>query len=329
MRNIAIVRRNGLGDLLCTVPLIYYLREHFPEDKITLFVDARNAPLVPYLSPLDEVVAFPKSGNKYWNLGKLAWKWRSKKFDVAISTKLPPMKLMNFFLFLLGAKQSLAVVDNKWHGKLINTPIHFDPTRYRNVHEAVRVLRLVAPEVDEVPLKYYPKITIPQSVESLYGLKSPFIGPPRMLISATTTLLSNRLEADHYAQMVNRLAGKMSFSVILVAQKEDKMRAEEIGRSLKVPFEMHFPRNFDAFMVLLNSCDLYFVGDGGIAHIGAALGKKMVVLFGESSPHEWHPLSSEATCFYHSESVNCIPDEKIITTLEQKLTEVIRGRNSL
>lgn len=41
--NIAIIRRNGLGDLLCTVPLVHYLKETFPDASQTLFVDARNA----------------------------------------------------------------------------------------------------------------------------------------------------------------------------------------------------------------------------------------------------------------------------------------------
>jgi len=51
MKKIAVVRRNGLGDLLCAFPLINYFQKYQPDAQITLFVDKRNAPLIPYLPP--------------------------------------------------------------------------------------------------------------------------------------------------------------------------------------------------------------------------------------------------------------------------------------
>ena len=62
--------------------------------------------------------------------------------------------------------------------------------------------------------------------------------------------------------------------VSIVGQKRDEHRAVAIAKCLKMDKQIHFPRNFDEFMVLLESADLFFVGDGGVAHIGAALGKR-------------------------------------------------------
>ena len=65
---VAIIRRNGLGDLLTALPLLSYIKEHFPDWSITLFVEERNAPLCPFLSPLAEIVVLKSKGKKYLNV---------------------------------------------------------------------------------------------------------------------------------------------------------------------------------------------------------------------------------------------------------------------
>jgi len=166
MKKIAIIRRNGLGDLLCAYPLILYLGKKYPNAKITLFVDARNYPLLGYLPPVDKVVVFPKKGNKYWNLFHKAFRYR-KEFDVAISAKTSPMKLANLFLFWLGAKKRIAYVDSSWHSKLINHPTPYHPSHARNLHQALKGLHLVAPELKAIPKECLPTLQIPEGVEGL------------------------------------------------------------------------------------------------------------------------------------------------------------------
>src|ERR1700733_3395601 len=154
---IAIVRRNGLGDLLCAYPLILYLQNKMQGASITLFIDRRNAPLIPYLPPVDEFVVFPAKGNKYWNLFCMGRRYR-KKFDLAISAKTSPMKLNNLFLYWLKAKERIAYVDKSWHSLLINRPLPFDPIVTRTMHQALKGLKTIAPELEEVPKKFYPTL---------------------------------------------------------------------------------------------------------------------------------------------------------------------------
>ncbi len=330
MRNIAIVRRNGLGDLLCALPLVLYFRKHFPEDKITLFVDAKNAALLPYSQHIGDVVVFPAKGNKYLNSMRTALKCRLRHFDIAICAKTSPMKLMNIFLYALGAKKRCAYVDQSWSARLINAPAVFDEKRCKRLHQALKGLHLVNPELNEVPEELYPTLSVPEALMKTHcGETSAPPKLPRLLLSASTTRLASRLDPKRYACLVNRLYEHSSFSVHLVGQLEDRARAEAIAAYLKVPHQIHFPRNFEAFMVLLNLCDLYFIGDGGIGHIGAALGKRAVVLFGETNPIEWHPLSRKVHCFYHPVHVNCLSEETIFAELERNLREIHDGRHHL
>jgi ADP-heptose:LPS heptosyltransferase len=320
MRKIAIVRRNGFGDLLCTIPLIRYLQNTYPQDEITLFVDERNAPLLPYIPYVPKFIVFPSRGNKYLNLFFTAIRQRSKKFDISISAKTSPMKLMNFFLYFLGARERIAYVNAAWHSRMINRPLILAENCPR--HQALKNLQSIAPHFKEVPKELYPIIKVPETSEKKESIEAQ---PPYLFISASINREESRLSEEKYAKIVNRLGERYRFTTLLVSQEKDRQRAKAIAVLLKRKPIVHFPRNFDQFMVLLNQCHLYFVGDGGIGHLGAGLGKKGIVLFGVTCPIEWAPLSDEVIYLSHRVHVNCIAEDEIVMSLEKKILELLNG----
>ncbi len=326
MKKIAIIRRNGLGDLLCTLPLINYLQKQ--QSDITLFIDERNSSLLPYLPPLGKVVILPVSGNKYVNHIKAALRHRWTGFDLALSAKTSPMKLVNVFLFALGAKKRIAYVNKEWHSRFINAPILFNHKESKRKHQALKVLQMVAPDLLEVPKEFYPKVIVPQNVmERHFDLIPKNL--PILLLSASTTRSSNRFDEARYAAIVNQLYKEYGpFHVIVLGQPKDSLRAQALVSELRMPYLLHFPRNFEEFMVLMKASDLFFVGDGGIGHVSAALGKKGVVLFGETNPVEWAPLGEGVSTLYDPIHVNRIKDEKLLVILRSKLQEVINGREN-
>lgn len=324
MRKVAIIRRNGLGDLILTCPLLSFIKKEEPESHITLIVDERNAPLIPYLPKIfDRHIVFPKKGNKYLNVLSLGYRCRKEKFDLAISAKTSPMKLMNFLLFATGAAKRRAYVEKKSFSRhLVNEAMFFDHKTFATMHQALKALRLVAGNISSIPEEFYPKLTIPDSIKKKYEVHlepHPFY----FVLTASTTHKSNQINEERYAHLVNRLSLQFPFMVLLIAEKKDEERANEIAKRLKVPYRLIFPRNFDEFMVWLSLGNLYFVPDGGIAHIGAGLGKKGVVLFGSASPEQWAPLSQEIKYFYHKDHVNYISDDQIFDALFLKCQELI------
>lgn len=327
MRKVAIVRRNGLGDLLLAYPLMHLIKEQNPEVSLTLFVDERNAPLLRYFPPIFEnAIVFPKHGNKYLNSLRLGVKFRKEKFDLAVSAKTSPMKLMNLFLGILGAKKTIAYVGKKkWSNVFISEKRVFHVERASNSHQALKGIRLIDPHATTVDERLYPKLSIPKDISERY--------PPsfsqtslRILLSASTTNIANRIDEDKYTALINRLYTYLPFSVVVIAQKHDQERAFRIEQKLNVPKTLFFPRNFDEFMVSLNQCDVYFVPDGGIAHIGAGLDKNQVVLFGSTSPAQWAPLSKKATIFYHPHHVDALSCDEILNALLSRCEGAKNGR---
>jgi ADP-heptose:LPS heptosyltransferase len=307
-QQIGIVRRNGLGDLLCVLPLVNLCKQRFPGCQVTLFVDGRGAPLLPYLEGVDQTVVIPSSTNKYAALLKTAWAHRNKKFDLLISAKPSPMKLLNLFLYALKGKKRIAYVDEAWHSRLINQPRAYDPREEK--HQMVKSLRLLDPSFETVPPELRPRLKVTPSFQ---------FEERAILVSVTNNRLGSTLDADKTQRLLNRAYEKSPFKVVINCEPADRARAHLLAEGLKMKTEIIPTPSFDMFISLIASVDAFFIGDGGIMHLAAALDKPQVVLFGGTKIWEWGPLSEKAICLSDSHNVNFIPEEIIQQALEKIL----------
>lgn len=285
MKNIAIVRRNGFGDVLCTIPLVHLCKKLYPEAKVHLFVDAMSAALVPYLEGPDEISVIEPSSNKYWQIAKTAWRHRNQHFDLAISGKTTPMRLMNVFLMALRAQKRIAYVKSSW---LINAP---KPWILEEKHQALKLLHLLDPSLDRVPTDWFPR---------LKGV-TPISRPGHILVSASNNRIGSTLSLERMAACLD------TAPVCITALEKDRAKAEQLAQKLKVPYELFVGLSFGEFLGLIKGVGKVFVGDGGISHLAAALDKPQVALFGGTKVWEWSPLSDKALCLAHPHNVNDIP----------------------
>jgi ADP-heptose:LPS heptosyltransferase len=302
---IAIIRRNGLGDLLSVMPLIAFCKEKFTGCHITLFVDERAAELIPYLN-VEEAVIF--SGNKYFSLLKAAWVKRKERFDLAISTRPTPMKMLNIFLSLLRAQETRAYVDDKWHSKLVSHPTPFEKEKPR--HQMVKGLRLLDSNIEEVEQKWWPKLRVKKTWQ--FKKKS-------LLVSVSNNRIGSLLDTDKVADVLNQLSKQKEFEVVINCLTKDKERAKELSLLLKMETHMIPTESLDDLLGLMASVDGLFIGDGGNMHLAAALDKPQVVLFGGTEVWEWAPLSTKAICLRDPHNVNFIPQEEMLAALKKIL----------
>jgi ADP-heptose:LPS heptosyltransferase len=290
------------------MPLVNLCKERFPGCQVTLFVDERGAPLLPYLQGVDQAVVLPSLSNKYAALLKTAWAHRYKKFDLLISAKPSPMKLLNLFLYLLRGKNRIAYVDEAWHSKLINQPRAYDPNEEK--HQMVKSLRLLDPSFETVPSILRPRLTVTPSFK---------FDQRTVLVSVTNNRLGSTLDSDKTQRILNRAYQKTPFKVVINCEPADYDRAKLLAEGLVMPSEVIPTPTFEAFVSLIASVDAFFIGDGGIMHLAAALDKPQVVLFGGTKIWEWAPLSEKAVCLSDPHTVNFIPEETILQALEKIL----------
>ncbi|MCC8458274.1 glycosyltransferase family 9 protein [Photorhabdus aegyptia] len=303
---IAILRRNGLGDLICTQPLIKYLQYKFPIAEIHLFLESNNNELADYLCPEVTTHIIPK-GNKYITTLGAASKWRKLHFDIAISAKPTPMKLNNLFLWLLGAKKRYAVTQShQWHEKLINYPTC--PQHIKGYHQSLKILKTFDSEINKLSSELLPKIS------SQYLLPIKQHGSPTILFSVSNNRQSSCITHERIALIAQKIRNYFpDVRFIISTLRHDRSHAEKLLAMIGDRTQIVECQSLHSFLSLLNSTDLIIVGDGGICHLAAALNKKLVTLYGVTKPENWAPLASENQCvtLYDPQNVNNIPLEDI------------------
>ncbi len=289
---IGIIRRNGLGDVICSLPLFYLCQQRMPEASLALFIDERGAALAPYLEGPQEIIVMPRG---YLGLAAFAWKERRRRFDLLISAKPAPMKMVNFLMQLLRAKRRIAC-----------------PANYRkdpSTHQAVKTLQLLDPTLQEITPDLRPRLKMPPLQKFPKG--------PVLFISVTNNRIGSTLDHDKYASILT--AVKKPFYLVINGEPKDRASAEALSSLIRIPHEIRLTASFDDFMSLIASSDAFLIGDGGVMHIAAAYDKPQVVLFGGTKITEWAPLSDRAKCLGDPHNVNFIPEADIIQSLEEIL----------
>lgn len=326
-KKIAIINFKYIGDMICALPLVKYCRLHAPEAKITILLGKEDAVLANWISHCDETVVVSVTDNKqrhYLPLIKFALAYR-KKFDLIICAN-KPRRYVNIFAYFLGAKDSVAYVKNTWDSKFVSHGVFYDNSLQRTWHNALRMLNLVA-DYQKIPDELRPKITISLAIKQQFlpqilAKLGSEISPPRLLISVTNNRSDCTIDSAVYCDLFAKLKRQFSFSVIISYLPQDKLRAYELVALLPVSAIPIATPNFSEFIVLLDLVDGCFLGDGGIAHLAAALDKPQVVLFGGVSPIEWLPLSAQTQYLYHPEHVKYIDQQEIMVKLTNLLTQI-------
>jgi ADP-heptose:LPS heptosyltransferase len=311
VKNIAVIRRNGFGDVLCTIPLVLYCKERWPEAKVSLFLEEKTMCLAPFLKGPDRIVSIPKAKNKYFSVLDLALKERKMRYDLAFSAKTSPMKLMNVFLFAVGASLRFAYTKEKsWDGRLINQGVHYKETTH--LHQSVQILRLLEPELDTIAPALYPK---------LKGVGRQILEEdPTLFYSVSNNRAGCTLTLERAAFLLNRLGQRHRFCTIINALPQDQRHADRLFSLLEGPSKVIPTEHFVDFLTILNSCDAVFSGEGGVCHLASALEKPVVALFGGTILARWRPLNEQAICFESSTGhVDEISETKILSALESIL----------
>lgn len=309
-QEILILRRGGLGDLLCSLPMIQVLHQKAPQAKKTILIEGPQADLAKYFSTFmqSKILA---SGNKYLSLLSEALHFRKQKIDLAICAKTSPMKLNNYFLLLLNAKKSLAYVDkNSWHGRRLLTCQEYFPELAQKRHQALKNLQLINPLQESIPEELFPKI----SKDLLKKTAKKQSKHALIFIN-----LSYNRQTSHpgslYLHCLNQMFKRKKFEILISCQKEQLEEAYLLHKMLHAPSRVFCGKNFDAFLGAIEESDICFVGDGGCMHLAAALDKKVLALFGRTSVEQWRPLCREVQCLHHNESAEKIDPEKTLDCL--------------
>ncbi|MGE5467653.1 MAG: glycosyltransferase family 9 protein [Ignavibacteria bacterium] len=289
---ILVIRRDNIGDLLCTTPLLAALRGRYPAAHITVLTNSYSAPVLAGNPHIDAVLSYDKGKHVATVVGKIAALWRRLRLIRNIRHNRPD-------LAILAAST-------------------YQPSAYRFAKLAAPVRLLGYPE--NAPKRGGHEAEATFALLGALGIEGP---PPPMVLRADATLCadlvgrvpggqgplvgfhlsarkpSQRWPVERFAELARRLHAACGARFLLFwapgseanpLHPGDDEKAAALTAALAglpaLPIETH---RLPELIAGLSLCDRVVCSDGGAMHIAAALGKPIVCFFGNSDAVRWHP----------------------------------------
>src|SRR3989344_3755749 len=297
MNRVLFIRRDNIGDLICTTPAIHALRKNFPAAKIGVLVNSYNADAVAGNPDVDEVYVYEKAKHAEGKNRFLVWlgnlklllKIRGERYDVAIGCGSYSPSLARY-TFLTGAKNRIGYVRSGDRSISYNIPIS-EPRE--PIHEVVATFKLLEPlGIDGEPSRL---VLLPSADEKEKVLKflspppTPHPPPPVFVAMHISSRKENKRQPiDIFFELGNELIKRYNMMPLILwapgSSKNpfhpgDDEKAEAIAGKMRGAV-LYKTRRLGELIAAISVCGLVICCDGGAMHIAAALGKPILTVWG-------------------------------------------------
>jgi heptosyltransferase-2 len=315
---ILVIALPGVGDTINSTPIYKPLSRAYPDARITALVMYRPCKEVLDTNPqIHEVILweFLKEGRAA-SLGFLLG-LRRRHFDLSIICYPANRVEYNLVSFLIGARLRLAHTYSHLNAanlSFLNNRTILEKKGLHNVEENLRLLELL-----DVPVLQEDRVLTLPLLPADEAFASQFLGrvPSGSLLigmHAWSTTLKNMHRkcwpAANFADLVTRLKSDFECQILLFQGPHDEEANRKIRESCSAPLHVVENTTVRQSAALMKRCDLFITNDSGPMHIAAAVGTRIVAIFGPTDPDELHPWAENfrivrtgiacSPCFYYS-----------------------------
>ncbi|MFM8552672.1 MAG: glycosyltransferase family 9 protein [Nitrospiraceae bacterium] len=284
--NLLLVRPDGIGDEILSLPVATALRRLMPEAKVSFLSSAYAAPVLAQHPDLAAVLSL--SGQE--RFPDLVALFR-RGFDAAIFLK--PFRRLMAAAFM--ARVPIRVATGyRWYSLLANRRV-YEHRRDFSKHEAAYNLGLLRGLGLEPGAPVRPRLVLTdgerqEAIERLKAL------PSRHIVVHPGGFSARQWQLGHYLGLIQRLAEEGYGVVLSGSQSErDRFRAETrwAGATGGLILDVMGVVTLRQLMAIIGASQALVSGSTGPAHIAAGLGVPTVSLFDprrNQLPTRWQPL---------------------------------------
>lgn len=331
---ILVIRRDNIGDLVCTTPLIRALREKFPAARICALVNSYNLPILRNNPDLDELYAYTKAKhrpagqsviNVYWHRLRLMVRLRNERFDYAIiaGARFLPRALR---IARLAGPSHIIGFTEAGQRAAGHIDIGLPYTLPEPMHEVEDIFRLLAPlGIAGKPPRMQVAPDLQEIERARLVLKEHGITPQSSLIGLhiSARKASNRWPVERFIELIRCLHQRYSAAFMLFwapgSEKnpfhpgDDEKAKKILEASRGLPIAGYSTGQLGQLVGGLAHCPYVICSDGGAMHIAAALRASLVCFFGKSDPTRWYPWRTKHIVLQpDSKEVKDIPVEEVL-----------------
>ncbi|MEW6680104.1 MAG: glycosyltransferase family 9 protein [bacterium] len=275
---ILVIRNDGIGDLILTLPAISSIKRLYPDGFISILVSPYTKDILWNNKDIDEILVDDKG---IFEASKMLSK---AKFDIAFV--FYPNWRNAFISFFAGIPERVGT-GCKACGIL------FNKRRYihrRNIHEADWCLKIAGLDDEIKPPKIFVKDRDLEYAKSLIsGISEPIIG-----IHPGGKKSALNWEEESYARLIEKIEERYKTRVVITGEINDKTIVDRIISKTKGnPLNLCGKTSLGELIALISLFSIFIGPSTGPLHIAGCLGIKVIGLFPpiiKQSRKKWHPL---------------------------------------
>lgn len=304
-RGIVVIRRDNIGDMVLTTPLLHALRERFPRTRLIVLGTGYNAPVLAGHPDVDAVYAYDKAKHRPDLPRAAVWAGtvrtllalRRERPDLVILAGAGPQRQSARLAKWIRPGAILGFLDNGQPAE-VTVPVPWDSGAQR--HAAEDVFRLGIPLGIHGDPGRCLVAADPGQAQRFAAARTQAGGARRAVaVHVSARRPRQRWPVERFAALIRALAaGGELLPVLLWAPgtESDPRHPGDDGKAAAIRAMvgdagvLAWPtRTLAELSGALAGCSLMVCADGGAMHVAAGLGVPIVALFGDSPPARWRP----------------------------------------
>jgi ADP-heptose:LPS heptosyltransferase len=312
LQKILLVRPyQGLGDLLCTTPVITNLKSAFPGVRLHFLANTFNQAALQGNPGLDKIWAWDERTvsrpSAWW---KMLSRLRREQFDLALVLSGNALSLTSILLAKFSGARFLSGYETRCYGRDWSRWLYSCELPYRNpVKEIDKFLGLLEGLGLPCPSRAPVYRVLPENARFVSErLATLFPGGTRPLLGVFIGGKTDRPERiwppERYAQTVSQLMARKPCDLVVIAPPKAQRQSHSRESTFWLDEDIHLSAFMKAFgaevpvfqeadlgrvAALLARLKLFICPDGGMMHVAAGLKVPALTLFFGTDPEIWNP----------------------------------------
>lgn len=305
LQHIVIVRFSSIGDIVLTTPVVRILRNRFPEARIDFVLKQEFAELMTTNPHLSTVYPYD-SRSGFRGLQTLARRLRENRYDLLVD-------LHNNFrsrLLRIMTRPGHIVTFSKQFVKrtvLVKTGINL----YRSILQVpdryIASLHEFGLEPDGSGLDLFPTDAHQAKVTTLFQKQQLAAGDLTIGFAPISAHSLKQWPIARFIELGQELVRRYKAGILLIGGPDDLPRVQQIAEQLpNSPIMACGHLSLMETAAAIRRCALFVGNDTGMAHIAAAMQRKIIVVFGPTTEEfGFYPYHAQARVI--SKSLPCRP----------------------
>jgi len=313
IRKLLIIRMDGLGDIVMSTPVFKAIREIFPDSHITLLAADWSRPLVEVMPTFDKIIYFDapwvagEKNLKYGSLLNVIRRLRGEKFDLAVDLRGDFRNII--LMCLCKIKYRIGYDISGCHFLLTNVV-----PRSRSRHAVEIGQSLIRYLNSSMEKKYDLSLWLEQTDKDFateffrqnqldYQTDGPVV-----VMHPGCRWPGRRWTLEGYAEIADALIKKYDAKVIFTGSPDEvELTNDILCLMANKPIIATGETSIRQLAALIERSDLFIGVDSGPMHMAAAVGTKVIALFGAARPEAVGPYGDGHIVITKQDNFPCSP----------------------